>query len=120
MLNEFGQMSALELRCRWPLICRNTSLLCSDSSLNLSLCPFCFSVCSVARELPGRGAFLNVQPSSTCLPIQPLENARTNSPRRALARAGALGPHLCPGRSGTVTASRLLQSGGRHHRVFPG
>src|SRR5260370_35951292 len=105
-------MSALELRCPWPLICRNTSLLCSDSSLKLSLCPLCFSVCSVARELPGRDAFLNAQLSSTCLPIQPFENARTNSPRGALARAGTRGPHLCPGRPSAVAASRLLQSGG--------
>src|SRR5713226_5381314 len=40
------------------------SLLLSDSSLNLLLCPLCFSVGLVAWALPGRDAFLNVRLSS--------------------------------------------------------
>src|SRR5712692_11927478 len=88
------------------------SLLLSDTSLNLILCPFCFSVGLLAWWLPGQDPSLGVQLSSAYRPIQHFENAQTNLPRGALGRAGTLGPHRCPGRSGAVTAARLVPSGG--------
>src|SRR6266849_5081425 len=88
-----------------------SSLLCSDSSLNLSLCPVCSSVCLLSWWLPGQDLLLNVQLSPTYRPIEQFENAPTNSPRGALGRAGTLGPHLGPGRPGAITTSRLVQSG---------
>src|SRR5437899_5937866 len=96
------------------------SLLFADSSSNLSLCPPCFSLCLPARVLPSKDLFLGGQLSSAYRPIKQNENAPANSPRRALGRAGTLGPHLCAGRLGAVAASRLVQSGGQQLRGFPG